>query len=105
MGEEGLSVRATATRFKINTGTLMKWKHGILPKTTRNKPATKIDMEALKSDIEACPDAFQYERAERLGCGRGCIYHALKRLGVTYKKNPKTSESGSRKKICLLPKD
>ena len=82
--------------------TLMKWKHGIVPKTRRNKPTISVDMEALKRDIEEYPDAYQYERAERLGCGRGGIYHALKRLGVTYKKNTQASQGGSRKTICIL---
>ena len=105
MKSEGLSVRITAKRFKMSQTTLMKWKHGIVPKTTRNKPTITVDMEALKKDIEHYPDAYHYERAQRLGCGRGGIYHALKRLGVTYKKNLKPSESGSRKTICVLPKD
>ena len=103
MKSEGLSVRITAQRFKMSKTTLMKWKHGIIPKTTRNKPTITVNMEALKKDIERYPDAYQYERAERLGSGRGGIYHALKRLGVTYKKNLKASESRSRKTICILP--
>lgn len=105
MKNEGLSVRITAKRFKMSKTTLMKWKHGIVPKTTRNKPTISVDMEALKRDIEEYPDAYQYERAERLECGRGGIYHALKRLGVTYKKNTQASQGGSRKTICVLPKD
>ena len=30
------------------------------PQTTRNKPATKIDMNALEQDIHNYPDAYQY---------------------------------------------
>jgi len=40
---------------------------------------------SIKKDIELHPDAYQHERAERLGCTRGWIYHALKRLRVSYK--------------------
>jgi len=103
--EERLSIRETEKRFKVSKTTLMKWKHGFIPKTTRNKPTVSVDMDALKKDIEQYPDAYQYERAARLGCGRGGIYHALKRLGVTYKKNTQASKSDSRKTICVLPTD
>ena len=62
-------------------------------------------MEALKKDIEDYPDSFQYERAERFGVSASGIQHALKRLKVTYKKNPHTSEGGQRKTRILLKKD
>ena len=75
------------------------------PQIHRYKPATKIDMKALKRDIEEHPDAYQYERAKRFGVTRYGIWHAMKRLGVSYKKNPKTSQSMSRKTICVLPRD
>ena len=52
------------------------------------QPATKIDMEALKQDIETYPDAYQFERAKRLGVSSGGIFHALKRLKVTYQLLP-----------------
>ena len=62
-------------------------------------------MEALKIDIEEYPDAYQYERAERFGVSQKGIYEALKRLGVTYKKNTQASEGGSRKTVCILRTD
>ena len=37
------------------------------PQKTRNKPATKIDMDALCEDLRTYLDAYQYERAARLG--------------------------------------
>ena len=43
-------------------------------------------MDALARDVEAYPDAYQYERAARLGVSIRCVGYALKRLGVTYKK-------------------
>ena len=45
-------------------------------------------MEALKQDIETYPDAYQFERAKRLGVSSGGIFHALKRLKVTYQLLP-----------------
>ncbi len=61
-------------------------------------------MARLKQDIVDYPDAYQYERAERLGVSQIGIWHALKRLGVTYKKNTQASQGGSRKTLCFLPK-
>ena len=81
----------------------MRWAKNIELKTMRNKPATKIDMEALKKDVEAYPDAYQYERAQRLNVSKTGIGYALKRLGVTYVKKPKSPPSGLRKTISILP--
>lgn len=101
--EENLSYEAAAERFKIGKTTLVRWHTKLEPQLTRNKPATKINMEALKQDVEKYPDAYQYERANRLGVSQKGIFEALKRLGVTYKKNSKASKSGSRKTIYVLP--
>lgn len=103
--EENLSYEATAERFKIGKTTLVRWHTKLEPQLKRNKPATKINMEALKQDVEKYPDAYQYERAERLGVSIRCVGYALKRLGVTYKKNTQASQGGSRKTICVLPTD
>lgn len=101
--KEGLTFQETAKRFSIGTTTLVRWVKNPTPKTTRNKPPTKIDMEKLRQDVEQYPDSYRYERAERLGVSTTCVQYALKRLRVTYKKNPYASQSGSRKKISVLP--
>ncbi len=62
-------------------------------------------MEALRLDIQLYPDNYCYERAARLGVSPRGIRDAKKRLGVTYKENFATSQSGSQKKIYLVPKD
>jgi transposase len=100
--EEGLSMALVAKRFGISLKSVLRWSKNIEAKTTRHKPATKIDMDALKKDVETYPDAYQYERAGRLGVSEGCVFHALKRLGVSYKKNPQSPQSGSRKTLCFL---
>jgi transposase len=82
--EENLSYEATAERFKIGKTTLVRWHTKLEPQLTRNKPATKINMEALKQDVEKYPDAYQYERANRLGVSQKGIFEALKRLGATF---------------------
>ena len=62
-------------------------------------------MVLLRQDIEEYPDSYCYERAKRLDASASGIRDAQYRLGVTYKKNPKSSEGGSRKKIYVLPKN
>lgn len=101
--KEGLSLAKVAKRFGVGLNSVMRWSKNVEAKTTRNKPATRIDMEALKRDIEQHPDAYQYERAGRLGISKNGIWHALKRLKVSYKKKLSPSESQSRKAIYVLP--
>ncbi|WP_392390558.1 IS630 transposase-related protein [Nitrosomonas communis] len=80
----------------------MRWIKTPDPRTTRNKPATKIDMEMLAQDVKNYPDAYQYERAKRFGVSTQGINHALKRLDVTYKKKPASSK-GQRRRAAYLP--
>jgi len=100
---EGLSFAKTAQRFCVSLASVVRWSKKLEPRTERYKPATKIDMEALKEDIKLYPDAYHYERAERFGVSTNGIVYALRRLGVTYKKNPQASQGGSRKTLYLLP--
>ena len=51
-------------------------------------------MELLGQDVGLYPDAYQYERAERLGCSRRGIGNALKRLKISRKKNFFAPEGG-----------
>ena len=103
--EEGLSMAKVAKRFDVSLVSVMRWSKTLESITKRNKPATKIDMEALKRDVEVHPDAYLKERAERLKVSHNCVWHALKRLNVTYKKNPKSPKGGFRKTLCFLRRD
>ena len=103
--KEKLSFEIAAKRFSLSKTTIVSWTKNIEPQKTRNKKAVKIDMEALEKDIELYPDSYCYERAKRLGASPTGIRDAQYRLGVTYKKNSEAPESGSRKKIYVLPKD
>ncbi len=85
---EGLSFEEVAVRFDIGSkNTVFRWTKKLAPCETRNKPATKIDRDALVSDIKLYPDAYQYERAGRLGVSGSCVQSALKRLKISRKKN------------------
>lgn len=91
--QEQLTFEETSKRFHVPIRTLFRWQRRIEPKTTRSKPAVKIDMEALKKDVELHPDKFQYERAKEFGVTQGAIWFALKRLKISVKKNSAPSQS------------
>lgn len=95
--KEGLSFAAISRKFCISKNTVFLWTKNITPKRHRNKPPSKINTQKLKEDITQYSDAYQYERAERLGVSQSGIYSALKRLKVTYKKIFKTSKSKRRR--------
>ena len=65
--QEKLTGLETAVRFGIGVASITRWDKQIEPQRTRTKPATKLDMQALKQDVDNYPDAYQYERAARLG--------------------------------------
>jgi transposase len=103
--KEKLSFDAIAVKFNISRAAIFRWSKNIEPQKRRDRKPTKIDMEALKKDIELYPDSYCYERAVRLGAKPSGIRDAKARLGVTYKKNFEASKGGSRKKVYLLPED
>ncbi len=90
--ERGLTFKDTSKLFGIDIRTLFRWQRRLEPQKTRNKPATKIDMQALKADLQKHPERFQYERAEDYGVSQAAIFYALKRLKVSCKKNAASSK-------------
>jgi len=101
--KENLSMHEVARRFDVGVASVMRWCNNIEPKKNRNKSATKIDMEALKADIEKYSDAYLKERALRLKVSHNCIWRALRRLNVSYKKNSTASQGRSREAYYILP--
>lgn len=99
--QEGLSIRETAKRFHIGTDSLTRWLRRIEPQQSGPRRG-KIDKEALIKDVELYPDAYQRERAARFGVCRKAIWQALKKLGITCKKNA-TSSQGRRSRTAHLP--
>ena len=100
--KEGLTIAEVAARFCVGVASVTRWIKNPEPKTTRNKPATRIDMAALAQDVLDYPDAYQYERAKRLGVSEKGIGHALRRMGLSYKKNT-ASPQGERRRTAYLP--
>ena len=91
--KEQLTFAQTCDRFHIPMRTLFRWQQRLEPRTTRNKPATKIDMEALRKAVQQHPDRYQYEHAQQFGVTQGAIWFALRRLKISYKKNSVSPQS------------
>ena len=102
--QEGLTIAQVAARFCVGVASVTRWLKHPDPQITRDKPSTKIDMAALALDVEAYPDAYQYERARRFGVSVQGMNYALRRLGVSYKKNTGAS-APERKRTAHLPDD
>ena len=99
--KEKMSFELVSKRFGVGKNTVFVWTKKILPLKTRNKVSTKILIDKLKEDVAQYTDAYQYERAERLGVSKSGIQKALKKLNITYKKSFKTSEGKRRREIRI----
>lgn len=91
--DEGLTIREVADQFEISPTTITHWKKGRTPTHTRKRPSLKIDEGALRRDVELHPESYHYERAKRFNCSAWAIVKALRRLGISQKKDTKTSKS------------
>lgn len=89
--KEKLTYQELSDRFDIPIRTLFRWQQRIEPKMKRDKPATKVNMEALRKDVEKHPEHYQYERALKFGVSQSAIFYALKRLKISVKKNAVSS--------------
>ncbi|MGP5012180.1 IS630 transposase-related protein [Psychrobacter glacincola] len=95
---DGMTIREASLFYGLSTSTIHSWQKNLAPKTTRNKAPTKIPDDALIEDVKRYPDDYNYERARRLNCSKTGIFNALKRLGISQKKDLGTPESVSDKK-------
>ena len=96
--DKDMSIRQACIFYDISKTTLQRWLKNPSIKQTRDKPPSKIPNEALLKDVAQYPDDYMYERAQRLGCSKSGIEIALKRLGISQKKDLGTSKSMSNKK-------
>src|SRR5690348_10640734 len=81
-----LSDEQTAHRFGVGMASIVRWARRVEPKLKREKAAPQIDMAALAQDVQAHPEAYQYERAQRFGVSQRGIGCALRRLKISDKK-------------------
>ena len=91
--QQGMSIRQACAFYDISKATLQNWLKDPIIRLTRNKPPSKIHNEALLKDIEQYPDDYMYERAQRFRCSKSGIEAALKRLGISKKKDLGASKS------------
>ena len=91
--QQGMSIRQACAFYDISKATLQNWLKDPSINLTRNKPPSKIPNDALLKDVEQHPDDYLYERAQRFGCSKSGIEAALKRLGVSQKKDLGASKS------------
>ena len=85
--QDQLSIAETARRFGVGSASITRWLKRLEPQAHRHKPATRVDRMALACDVRQHPDAYQRERAQRLSCSEKGIGHALRRMGISRKKN------------------
>ena len=71
--QEGLSFTSISKKFHIGRNTVFSWTKKLQPQKHRDKKAIKIDPDKLTQDVIEYSDAYQYERAERLGVSRSGI--------------------------------
>lgn len=91
--EQGMSIRQACAFYDISKAMLQNWLKNPSINLTRNKPPSKIPNEALLKDVEQYPDDYMYERAQRFNCSKSGIEAALKRLGISQKKDLGASKS------------
>lgn len=103
--KENLTFKQTAKRFGVSVNSILLWSKNITPKPGRNKAPTKIHDNVLLEDVRKYPDAYLYERAERLSASGTGIRLALKRLKITHKKNSKSSQGQNRREAIIPEKN
>lgn len=86
----GGSKAEAARRFQVSRGSIYNWLNAA-DALSYGKPgpkhARKLDWEALRRQVEAHEDLTQKARARHFGVSRHCIWHALRTMALTRKKN------------------
>lgn len=108
--DEGYTYKETCKTFKISETTLTRWikkeKEGKLGevKIHARKPK-KIYPDKLVKYIDEHPNAYLVEIAEEFNCSECAIRKALKKLGITRKKDYFIQRTMPRKSRQLLKSD
>ena len=90
--EDGGGVSKAARLYKIGRATINRWLNLVELKPGKPGPKgpRKVNLEALKAEMEAKPESYIPELAEKLQVSRTAICNNLKRLKLTCKKNTPT---------------
>ena len=84
--KEGLTIASVSARFSVRVASVNRWIKDIRPKVYSRKKFRKLDPDIVAEDVHNYPDAYQYERAQRLGVQQSSIHYILNKLGMSYKK-------------------
>jgi transposase len=79
-----------ANLFKVGITTIKRWLgrgENLAADKTGPKDANKLDRQQLKKLVEAEPDLYLDEYAEKLGSKRSTVHYNLKVLKISRKKN------------------
>ncbi|MDQ8767944.1 IS630 transposase-related protein [Streptococcus ruminantium] len=92
--QSGHSKKETCALFGISTNTLYLWekqlaKEGHLNRKPRARSPRKLPLDQLESYVREHPDAFLREMAEHFHCSIPSVWAALKKVGITLKKDNK----------------
>jgi len=87
---EGGSKTQAATVFKVHRSTIYEWLSQPVDRPrgrTGKQDSYKFRREDLRLVLEKQPDLMQYELAQMFGVSKNAIGHAMRRMGITRKKN------------------
>jgi transposase len=85
--KKGNSCRKAGYHYEVNHQTVCNWVKNPVAKKAGPKSAHKINDNLLKIQIELHPDAYLSEYASHFNMSISGIWYAMKRLGITRKKN------------------
>jgi transposase len=80
--------------FKVHYQTVNTWVSRYLKtgecasQKALHSKSYKLDLEALRQDVQKAPDSFQSERACRFGVVQSTVSKAMSKWGLTRKKKP-----------------
>ena len=96
--QNDMTIRQACVFYNVSKTALQRWLKNSSIKPTRDKPPSKIHDELLLKDVEQHPDDYLYEPVQRFNCSKTGMHTALKRLGISQKKDTGASKSLSDQK-------
>ena len=86
--ERGGSKVAAARVFNVSRGTIYNWfdRESLMP-TKVMRRNRKLDWKRLREDVLRHPDRLLRERAEIFGVRINAVWHAMKSMNISHKKN------------------
>ena len=89
---KGHTVKEAQEVFEVGSTTIKGWKKllgetGALEKRPLDRKPSKLCPIRLRAYINENPDSYLYEIAKEFNCTESAVYYALKRMGITRKKN------------------